>query len=92
MSNYELKYDGEGIRALRTLPFSGKVFVSIQDGIEIHELRVKNVRVAEFKRKEGEAEGETISYIDGCRKIGTGNLLAGVLLRLAQIDSKSRIR
>ena len=92
MLNYELEYDGEGIRALDTLPFRGKVTVSLQDGIETHELWVKNVRVAEFKRQEGEPQGETISYIVGRRRIGMGNLLAGVLLRLGQLEAKRKDR
>lgn len=90
--NYELEYEGEGMRPLDTIQFSGKVTVSFRDGAEIHELWVKNVRVAEYCRRAGDTQGETLSYIVGRRKIGCGNLLAGVLLRLGQLESKRKRR
>ena len=92
MPDYQLEYTGEGIRALSTVAFGGKVSVESQDGFETHTLKVKNVRVAEYRRREGDIRdpGETISYIVGRRKIGDGNLLAGVLLRLGQLQTKRK--
>ena len=87
---HELEYEGDGIRPLDTNQFSGNVTVSIQNGSEIHELWVKNVRVAEYRRPDGESHGETLSYIIGRRRIGRGNLLAGVLLRLGQLERKRK--
>ena len=90
MPNYQLEYIGEGIRALSTTPFTGKVTVESQEGLETHTLWVKDVRVAEYRKRvlDTEDPGETISYIVGRRKIGAGNLLAGVLLRLGQLETK----
>jgi len=94
MPNCEIKFKGEGIRALSTLEFGGNVTVESRDGIETHVLWVKGargvkpVRVAEYKKREGDVldNGETFSYIVGCGKIGDGNLLAAVLLRLGQME------
>jgi hypothetical protein len=86
--SYELEYEGDGIRSLGTFQFGGRVTVSFQNGTEIHELWVKNVRVAEYRRPDGDTQGESISYIVGRRKVGRGNLLAGILLRLGQLESK----
>jgi hypothetical protein len=98
MPNYEIKLKGDGIRALSTSEFCGNVTVESCDGIETHVLWVKGargvkpVRMAEHKRREGDAmdQGETFSYIVGCRKIGDGNLLAAVLLRLGQMELKRK--
>ena len=51
MPNYQLEYIGEGIRALSTTPFTGKVTVESQEGLETHTLWVKDVRVAEYRKR-----------------------------------------
>ena len=75
----ELEYNWPPIK------IKGSVTKRAVGSFESHTLRVKAKKIAEYRKRLGDPtdEGETISYLAGRKeKIGTGNLLAGVLLRL----------